>query len=89
MTIIRTAGHGLNEMLKTRNAALLNLDFDTIATWMPGASREVVEMAAHKARYECTALPADCRHQSAEWLRSRSLGRFNGTELLPEGELPL
>ena len=74
--------------LDKRNKALLEMDMAYMRRVMPGTTDEVREIAAHKARYECTQLPKEARHASGDWLRSRQLGRMTGEALLPEGELP-
>lgn len=78
----------LEKMLERRNKALLELDMDYARQMMPGTSDEVRRLAMHKARYECTALPREVRHQSGEWLRAGGYRRLTGDELLPEGALP-
>lgn len=73
-----------------RNKALAAMDLSPmgyLAAAMPGASPEVLEMSAHKARYECTDLAPTLRLESGEWLRARGLGRMHGP-LLPPGQLP-
>lgn len=70
-----------------RNRVLTAMDIAAARKQMPGASDEVVEIALHKARYDCTDMPDALRHESASWLRSRGYGALGGP-LLNEGELP-
>jgi hypothetical protein len=73
-----------------RDAALANLDMDFARRLMPEASDDLVRLITmHKARYEVVNLPSKLRHESAQWLRDRGLSRFDGTPVLPEGELPV
>lgn len=79
---------GIAKWREERNAALRSLDLDYMRKALPHApDKEVLLMAMHKARYECTDLDAEQRHTSAQWLRERGLGARTGP-LLPEGELP-
>lgn len=71
-----------------RNKALREMNLDYARSVIPSApSDEVLIVALHKARYECTGLEPEYRHASAAWLRERGYGRMCGP-LLPEGELP-
>jgi hypothetical protein len=71
-----------------RNRMLRELDVKSAKGAMPGASSdEVVLIALHKARYECTDIEADLRHASGTWLRQHGFECMHGP-LLPEGELP-
>ncbi len=80
----------LAKMLAERNAALVTLDMDYARRMLPTASSDEVRLLAmHKARYECTAIAAEFRHASGHWLREHGSKRMDGSELLPEGELPL
>lgn len=76
------------EEIEKRNKALLALDMNYLRNAMPTSTDEVRLAAAHKARYECTMLPAEARHTSRHWLAERDMGRMSGDELLPEGVLP-
>lgn len=78
----------LEEVMEARNKALIAMDIDYFMRACPGAPRYQVEVAAHKARYECVQIPAEFRHASGAWLRERGYGRMTGEELLPEGQLP-
>jgi hypothetical protein len=72
-----------------RNAALSALDMEYARRIMPDASSDYVRLISmHKARYECTSLPASLRHSSGMWLRQRGLKRMTGDAVLPEGVLP-
>jgi len=78
----------LKAMLERRNAALANLDLEYAREMTGGKDDVVLLMALHKARYECTALADDLRNFSALWLRGHGYKRFDGSDLLPNGELP-
>lgn len=80
----------MNKWRKERNAALARLDMVWARELLPSASSDHVRLAAmHKARYECVDMTAEHRHESATWLREHNYSRFDGTPILPEGELPL
>jgi hypothetical protein len=75
--------------LQHRNEALRTLDMDWARRQLPGASDDEVRLLSmHKARYELKQLEPEYRHASGAWLRERGYRRFDGTELLPDGELP-
>ena len=71
----------VEEWRAKRNAALRALD---IAFEVPGLKRygsdEVKLIAMHKARYECTDIEPELRHQSRAWLEERGYGRFGGRQ---------
>lgn len=77
----------LATFLAERHRMLRTLDVAAAQAKMPGASDEVVLIALHKARYDCTAIEDELRHESARWLRERGYRGLTGP-LLPEGELP-
>ena len=80
----------IEAFLAKRNEALRMLDLTYAREQCPDATNdEVLLMALHKARYECTAIEDEYRHLSGLWLRSRGYGRMiPGEPLLPPGELP-
>lgn len=78
----------LQAMLAERNRALAELDLDYAKKQTGSEDEGVLLLAMHKARYECTALADDLRNFSALWLRGHGYKRFDGSELLPNGELP-
>jgi len=79
----------LEQWRQERNEALAGLDMDWARKMMPTASNDHVRLTAmHKARYDCTDLAPEQRHQSGYWMRQHGYGRMDGTALLPEGELP-
>ena len=79
----------LGAWLEDRNKALMEMDYAWCRNQVGRhASDELCELSLHKARYECTMIPAEARHASAAWLRERGYGRITGTPILPEGELP-
>lgn len=74
--------------VKERNEVLLAGDVDRLIAFHskhnPGAvfsSREVAEIAMHKARTACTGLPMEARLESKRWLRERSYGSFDDGDL--------
>jgi hypothetical protein len=74
---------------EARNEALRTLDLDYARNQMGRpASDEMLLLSLHKARYECTGIEPEYRHESARWLRERGYGRLTGTPLLDDGELP-
>ena len=77
------------ELIDERNKALCELDMDYARQLMPLASNDFVRLIGmHKARYECTDIPRELRHESGNWLRERNLKAFKGKELMAEGILP-
>ncbi len=77
----------LDVFLKRRNEILTTLDIERARELMKDTTDEVRLIALHKARYECTAIASELRHESASWLRDRGFSGLSGP-LLPEGELP-
>ena len=75
------------EWRERRDKALIELDENYVFKTC-GAPPELRLSILHKARYECTSIPAAYRHASAEWLMERGLSRMTGSPLLPKGELP-
>lgn len=73
----------LAEFKRERNAALLSLDAEAIYDFAKKWGAEIVVRASqqgreklfwtsvHKARANCTDLPAEAREQSAGWLTAR------------------
>lgn len=80
----------LENWRKGRNKAFREMDMTFARHMLRGrlTTDAVLIMALHKARYECTDLEPEYRHESARWLRERGYGRQTGGALLPEGELP-
>lgn len=74
--------------LEARNKALTNLDLSYAKGMLPNASDDVLLNAMHKARYECTAVCDQLRHESRAWLESKGSERFGGLPFPPTGELP-
>ena len=74
--------------VEKRNAALMTLDMDWVREQVGPVDSGVLLMSLHKARYSCTAIDRTLRLESAEWLRERYYGDFDGMPLLPRGELP-
>lgn len=75
--------------IEARNRALANLDMEYARRMIPLASSDDVRLVAlHKARYDCTQIASELRHESGAWLRKQGLSRVTGEPLLPEGELP-
>lgn len=78
----------LLQFLAERNQALRKLDENYVARSLPTAPPELRLMILHKARYECTAIEPELRHQSGRWLSERNLSRSTGDPILPDGALP-
>lgn len=72
------------EWREKRNKALRELD----VTAVPLKNPEVSLIALHKARYDCTDIEDDLRHESRMWLQERGYKRLYGDDFLPEGQLP-
>lgn len=75
--------------VKERNEVLLSGDIDRLlafhAKHNPGSmtfsSREVAEVAMHKARTACVGLPIEARLASNRWLRERGYSTFDDGNL--------
>lgn len=78
----------LESFIEKRNKVLTNLDIQGAREIGVGGCDQVVIIAMHKARYECTQITPELRHASGEWLRANKYRRANGQKLLNEGELP-
>jgi hypothetical protein len=72
---------------EARNNALRFMDIEWARQQFPGASDALLTLSMHKARYDCTDIPDELRHRSAEWLRAGSFGDGQGNPLLPPGQL--
>ena len=77
-----------NNMLAERNKALEEGDLKYIQRTIGTTDPEILEMILHKARYECLHCSREKRLESGEWLRKNDYKRFDGSPVLPEGELP-
>lgn len=71
-----------------RNEALRSLDLSWAREHFPLADNEVLLIALHKTRYNCSDIEPHLRIASAEWLRAHDLHDLYGLPLLPPGELP-
>ena len=78
----------VDKWLARRNKALAELDLSFAKQEYPEGSDEVLLVALHKARVDCTDLPDPLRLDSVEWLRERGFSRVSGLPLPPVGELP-
>jgi hypothetical protein len=78
----------LLRFLEERNKALTSLDQEYVARMLPDAPATMRLLILHKARYECTAIEANLRHESGAWLREHGFNRMSGDPILPDGELP-
>ena len=84
-----TPDESLKDFLSARNKALIEMDFNYLRSRVTKPmTDEMCELVMHKSRYDCTAIPAELRHASGNWLREKGYNRMTGTPLLPEGELP-
>lgn len=80
--------NSFDEYIMERNEALSSLNLDWARSVIPGADSEALLCAMHKARYECSAIAKELRHESGAWLKDRGFKRLGGFELLDEGILP-
>lgn len=73
-----------------RNKAFREMDLQYARLMLRGKNPpdDVLILALHKARYECTDLEPEYRRESGAWLRERGYGRMTGEPVLPEGDLP-
>lgn len=79
----------LTEFLRIRDEAFESDDLDWVKAALPEGSRpEVVEMAFHKARYECCSVSKEKRQQSQVWLATRGLTRLDGSPVKIGDPLP-
>lgn len=84
-----TRDEELENFLAARNAALMTLNLEWARAVTPGLGDDVLLVALHKTRYDCTAIPDALRLESAEWLRERGYRARGGIPLMPPGKLPL
>ena len=47
-----------------------------------------VLLILHKARYMCTHMPKELRHESGAWLRAGNHRQYGGDPILPERQSP-
>lgn len=73
---------------RRRDQALIALDEAYVSERFPDCPPDMRLTVLHKARYECTTIPPELRHESGAWLREKGYKRITGDEVLPEGELP-
>jgi len=73
---------GFHEWKTERNRILRELDITA-----SGIPADMALISLHKARYECTCIEPELRHESRKWLQANGYKRLMG-EFLPEGELP-
>lgn len=71
-----------------RNRAFEADDLEWARKQMPTASSRVVEMAFHKARYECRHVSDDKRHESQRWLVENRVARMDGSPVILGEPLP-
>lgn len=75
------------KFIADRDLAFATDDLSWAAKMMPHAScSEVVEMAFHKARYDCVAASEEKRLESQAWLADRSLTRVIGGPIVQHGD---
>lgn len=75
--------------LSERNRAFEADDLEWARKQMPtAADPRVVEMAFHKARYECRAVSAKKRRESQAWLIENHVRRLDGDYVIPGDPLP-
>ncbi|TXH15462.1 MAG: hypothetical protein E6R03_07160 [Hyphomicrobiaceae bacterium] len=79
----------MNEFIKERNRAFEAGDLNWARSIMPyEASDEVIEIAFHKARYECTHVSDARRLESQKWLVERNMRRMTGEWVALGDRLP-
>jgi len=79
----------LDQFLIERNKAFEEDELSWAAKILPNASHpRVVEMAFHKARFECFDTSTTKRLESRDWLAANGLTRLNGQPVLPSTPLP-
>jgi hypothetical protein len=67
-----TPSESLDALLTERNIALIRLDTEWARKQKPGMERwtkSQLLLTLHKARHQCTAIPASLRIESARWLK--------------------
>lgn len=75
----------VEEFVRARNLALMELDMSYARKMLPDAANDEVRlMAMHKARYECTGIADIFRNSSKQWLVERGLKRFDGSDFTEE-----
>ena len=79
----------IDAYLERRNKALRALDENFVEEMVPTAPVEMRLLILHKARYDCTVIEADLRHESGRWLRAGGHTQMTGEPILPDGELPV
>lgn len=79
----------MNEFIKERNRAFETGDLNWARSIVPyEASDEVIEIAFHKARYECTHVSDARRLESQKWLVERNMRRMTGEQIALGDPLP-
>ncbi len=79
----------LKAALAERNRAFEAGDLEWVRKQIPNASSpRVIEMAFHKARYECRQVSAKMRRESQCWLIENHVARIDGTPVIPGDPLP-
>lgn len=77
------------KFVEERNRALRDMDMEWGRRNMPGVSDYVIEIAMHKARYECTGIRPELRQESRRWLEFGGFARLHGIEFPDDvNELP-
>ena len=79
----------MKELILDRDKKLAALDMDWARKMMPLAtSDEVRLLSMHKARYECTSIADELRHESRRWIEQRGYHRIGYLPWPPEDQLP-
>lgn len=79
----------MNKFIKERNRAFETGDLNWARSIIPyEASDEVIEIAFHKARYECTQVSDARRLESQKWLVERNMRRITGEPIALGDPLP-
>lgn len=78
MSFVDTRPEDIKDWLAERKLALETLDMAYARRNFPNASSdEVLLLAMHKARYECTDIAANLRRASEKWLKARDFNRVH------------
>lgn len=78
----------LRRILDARNKAFEEYDLMWFRGMCQRLSESALVAAFHKARYDCTAIEDEYRHESGAWLRQHGYRAMGGLPVLPPGELP-
>jgi hypothetical protein len=75
-----------NEWKKERNRVMREVDIN--APEFQRLNPITAKAAIHKARYECTEIEPELRHESRKWLQENGLKRLFGLDFESDERLP-